>query len=202
MSHLASKLEQTIVERAREHLKAVKAFYALNGNSDEDSRDDYRRDHAQLYALLEFGHLSGCGMSPEGRAALLAVEADCATALRERFPPISRELNIEGDKAIQLAALGGGTVGALSIFIELFGNEDAAPKLTEFFVSTYADKRGETPTEAQRVEIKNAVEAMVQFPPSNRTPNNFIALLRDSDVIFSCASALRDSEAVAHYLQS
>lgn len=105
-------------------------------------------------------------------------------------------------KEARIAALGGGTVGALSIFIELFGNDDAAPKLTEFFVSTYADKRGETPTEAQRVEIKNAVEAMVQFPPSNRTLNNFIALLRDSDVIFSCASALRDSEAVAHYLQS
>ena len=84
-----TKLEQTIIERAHEHLSAVKAFYAQikAGTTDADARDDYRRDHAQLNALLEFGHMSDSGMSPDGRAALLAVEDADIAALREYSAP-------------------------------------------------------------------------------------------------------------------
>lgn len=80
-----TQLEQTIFERARDHLAAVLAFYgkAKAGTVEEDDRHDYSRDHAALYALLEFGHLRDSGMSAEGRTALLVVEDDAAAALRD-----------------------------------------------------------------------------------------------------------------------
>lgn len=91
------QLEQTIIARARDHLSAVRAFYTKikAGTTDDDAQDDYRRDHAALYALLEFGHLRDSGMSAEGRTALLAVEDDAAAALRNHCASTSPGLNVE-----------------------------------------------------------------------------------------------------------
>lgn len=92
-----NQLEQTIIERARDHLNAVKAFYTKveAGVTEDDARDEYLRDHAALYTLLEFGHMRDSGISAEGRNALLAVEDDAAAALRSHCASASPGLNIE-----------------------------------------------------------------------------------------------------------
>ncbi|VVO41864.1 hypothetical protein [Pseudomonas fluorescens] len=90
-------------------------------------------------------------------------------------------------------------VDSLVPLVGLFSDEDSAPKLTAFFVSTYAEKLGEAPTQAQVKKIKDAVAAMVQFPPRHRTLDCFTTLLQDPDVIFACSSAIRDSEALERY---
>jgi hypothetical protein len=83
-----TQLEQTIISSAQRHLTAVQAFYAktIAGTADNDDRDDYQGDHAALYALLEIGHLSESGMSPEGVAALQSIENDAAAAFRASIP--------------------------------------------------------------------------------------------------------------------
>ena len=83
-----TQLEQTIIAIAQRHLAAVQAFYAkvCAGTADNDDRDDYQGDHAALYALLEIGHLSESGMSPEGVAALQSIENDATAAFRASMP--------------------------------------------------------------------------------------------------------------------
>jgi hypothetical protein len=76
-----TQLEQTIIERARGYLAGVRAFYAKVDQADEHDREDFQNNHAGLTALLEFGHMNDCGMSPEGQAELLAIEADAAAAI-------------------------------------------------------------------------------------------------------------------------
>ena len=83
--------------------------------------------------------------------------------------------------------------------VGLFRDEDSAPKLTAFFVTIYADKLGEAPTQAQVKKIKDAVAAMVKLPPRHRTLDRFTALLQDPDVISACSSTIRDSEALERY---
>lgn len=75
-----TQLEQTIIERARGYLSLVCAFYDKGDSADEHDRDDFQSNHSGLTALLEFGHLADCGMSPEGQAELLAIEAEAAEA--------------------------------------------------------------------------------------------------------------------------
>jgi len=81
-----TQLEQTIIATAQRHLAAVQAFYAKfsAGTADNDDRDDYQGDHAALYALLEIGHLSESGMSPDGIAALQSIEDDATAAFAHR----------------------------------------------------------------------------------------------------------------------
>jgi len=83
-----TQLEQTIIATAQRHLAAVQAFYAKfsAGTADNDDRDDYQGDHAALYALLEIGHLSESGMSPDGIAALQSIEDDATAAFRASSP--------------------------------------------------------------------------------------------------------------------
>lgn len=90
-------LEQTIIACALDHLRAVKAFYRENETGTTgDAQIDYQRDHTALYALLELGHLRDSGMSPEGSAALLAVEEDAATSFRCHCAVAELKLDTEG----------------------------------------------------------------------------------------------------------
>jgi hypothetical protein len=91
---------------------------------------------------------------------------------------------------------------AFAILVASFDDEKAAPELTEFFVTVFAQRLGEAPTKAQCDEIKNAVTAMVQSPPDHRTLSHFMTLLRDPDVIFACSNAMGDSEALALHFQN
>ncbi|MFL1449191.1 hypothetical protein ACI77O_12420 [Pseudomonas tritici] len=91
---------------------------------------------------------------------------------------------------------------ALAILVASLDDEKAAPTLTDFFETVFAQKLGKAPTQAQCHEIKNSVTAMVQSPPDQRTLSHFMTLLRDPDVIFACSSAMGDSEALALYFQS
>lgn len=175
-------LETSLINLARDRLTAVLDFYASRqaGTATKEDDWDFMANSGALTALLELGHFSS-GMTADGAQVLLKIEAEHAAAVR-----LYADEKSEPD--------------ALAILISSFGDEEAAPKLTDFFVTVYADKCGEAPTQAQRDEIEGAVTAMVQFHPSQRTVNHFVTLLRDSDVIFACSSALGDSEAVARYV--
>ncbi|WP_421526870.1 hypothetical protein [Pseudomonas brenneri] len=76
-----NQLEQTIVAQADSRLTALTAYYALSEVSEEDAHS-FTTDAAQLFALLELGHISGSGMSAEGVAALQAVEDAHAALVR------------------------------------------------------------------------------------------------------------------------
>lgn len=76
-----NRLEQTIVNQAKNRLAVVSAYYGQGGVSEEDAHS-FTTDTAQLLALLEIWHISGSGLSAEGIAALEAVEADYAALVR------------------------------------------------------------------------------------------------------------------------
>lgn len=79
-----------------------------------------------------------------------------------------------------------------SDFMSKFSFEESGPMLTEFFITLFAEKCGKAPTKVQCDEIKNAIKITDQFPPTHRTLNNFITLLRDPDVIYACSNATEE----------
>jgi hypothetical protein len=130
-------------------------------------------------------------------------EYDTYMASRLRVYLVEECASDFSDCDVQVESFGGPhsveRVDSLVPLVRWFSDEDSASKLTAFFVTTYAEKLGEAPTQAQVKKIKGAVSAIVQFPPRHRTLDCFRALLQDSDVIFACSSAIRDSEALERY---
>lgn len=78
------RLEQKLIDEARDCLAACQRFYARAeaGTVSAEDRSDYVADRAALLALLAFGYLPDSGVTEEGRAALLAIEADADAAVR------------------------------------------------------------------------------------------------------------------------
>jgi hypothetical protein len=78
------RLEQKLIDQARDYLAACQRFYARveAGTVSAEDRSDYVADRAALLALLAFSYLPDSGVTEEGRAALLAIEADTDAAVR------------------------------------------------------------------------------------------------------------------------
>lgn len=84
-----NKLEQTIVENARDELAALLCFYQNRKAESQDSKniEDVSEQLGHFYALhalLALGHQADSGISEEGRQELLRVENEHAEALRKQ----------------------------------------------------------------------------------------------------------------------
>lgn len=81
-----SKLEQALIDRAKDFMADVLDFYAKEkaGTASDEDRYNFHADHAALSALLEFGHMRDSGMSDEGRSSLSDIERAAVAPLQEQ----------------------------------------------------------------------------------------------------------------------
>lgn len=84
-----SQLENTLIGLARNHLEAVKRFYASRtaGTATDEDRELFQDDHSALNTILLLGHLHNCGISNEGTFELLAIEAEATAAIPKLDEP-------------------------------------------------------------------------------------------------------------------
>ena len=84
-----SQLENTLIGLARNHLEAVKRFYASRtaGTATDEDRELFQDDHSALNTILLLGHLQNCGISNEGTFELLAIEAEATAAIPQLDEP-------------------------------------------------------------------------------------------------------------------
>lgn len=91
-----SPLENTLIAIARDHLVALKRFYAKKaaGTASADDHDQFQENHVALTTLLQLGHMQGSGMTDEGCRALIAIEAEEAASIPRADEPAGYQATI------------------------------------------------------------------------------------------------------------